>query len=105
MTVDGSSARDLENQHPLATRRRSAGLTQEQLGAMVGVSPRTIYSLEQGDTANPRVGLIVNLAIALSCAVEDIWPLQWTQLTTQGPSQPPRMPSSSAVAAGRPVST
>jgi putative transcriptional regulator len=56
------------------TRRAGAGLTQAQLGAVVGVSRQSIVSTEKGDYA-PSVYLALRLAQALGTSVEDLFPL------------------------------
>ena len=55
-------------------RRAGAGLTQAQLGAVVGVSRQSIVSTEKGDYA-PSVYLALRLAQALGTSVEDLFPL------------------------------
>lgn len=57
--------------HPLAAWRKSAGLTQTQLGARSGVRPATISDIESG-RVDPRLSTVKALAAALGLGVEDI---------------------------------
>lgn len=58
----------------LAYRRTLAGLSQQQLANLSGISKRTIEKYEQGenDINNARVNIVFKLAQALSCNIEDI---------------------------------
>lgn len=55
----------------LAELRRSAGLTQKQIGERVGVSNRVIHYYE-GETNYPPAHLIEPLAKALNVSVEEL---------------------------------
>jgi len=55
----------------LAELRRSAGLTQKQLGEKVGVSNRVIHYYE-GETDYPAAHLVQPLAKALNISVEEL---------------------------------
>src|SRR5262245_35900258 len=46
-------------------RRRAAGLTQETLAGVAGVSVGTLRDLEQGRTSRPRSSLVARLAVVL----------------------------------------
>jgi transcriptional regulator with XRE-family HTH domain len=49
----------------LLTARYAAGITQEELSSMSGVSVRTISGLETGRVVSPRQATIRSLALAL----------------------------------------
>ncbi len=52
--------------------RRAAGITQQELSALVGVSRQTIIAMETGDYA-PSVYLAIRVARALKTSVEHLW--------------------------------
>lgn len=52
--------------------RRSANITQEELGASVGVTRQTIISWESGDTW-PAAPMLPKLAKALGCSIDDLF--------------------------------
>lgn len=54
-------------------RRLALGLSQTDLGRMVGYSHRAISMLELGQWRDPRVSVALRLARALQCRVEDIF--------------------------------
>lgn len=54
-------------------RRLALGLSQTELGRMVGYSHRAISMLELGQWRDPRVSVALKLARALKCRVEDIF--------------------------------
>lgn len=54
-------------------RRLALGLSQTELGRMVGYSHRAISMLELGQWQDPRVSVALKLAKALRCRVEDIF--------------------------------
>lgn len=53
--------------------RLAAGLSQEELGARVGVSHRTISLLELGQYIDPRVSFAIKIARALGRTVEEVF--------------------------------
>ena len=55
----------------LKQKRIERGLTQEQLGRLVGVSYRTIYQYEAG-RREPSLKILRALAIALNCTIDEI---------------------------------
>lgn len=55
----------------LKEKRIKKGLTQEQLGQMVGVSYRTIYQYESG-RREPSLNILRALANALKCTIDEI---------------------------------
>ncbi len=55
----------------LRVRREAAGLTQDQLAELVGISRQSLGKLERGDT-EPRPSTIVRLARALGCEPKDL---------------------------------
>ncbi len=52
--------------------RKSAGMTQAQLAAKVGVAQATVAEWERGDYY-PRASIIPALAAALGCTVNDLY--------------------------------
>jgi putative transcriptional regulator len=50
------------------------GMTQQELGDLVGVSRQTIHSIEKG-RYNPSVGLALELARVFGVAVEELFEL------------------------------
>ncbi|MGE5552810.1 MAG: homing endonuclease associated repeat-containing protein [Betaproteobacteria bacterium] len=54
-------------------RRLALGLSQEELGRMVGYSHRAIGLLESGQWPDPRVSVALRLARALGCRVEGLF--------------------------------
>lgn len=52
--------------------RRSANITQEELGASVGVTRQTIISWESGDTW-PAAPMLPKLARVLGCSIDDLF--------------------------------
>lgn len=57
--------------------RRNAGLTQEQMAARVGCSPRTIIRIESGNTDDFRVRLLLDVmtVLSLDMRIETVKPL------------------------------
>ncbi len=58
----------------LTERRKSAGLTQSQLAEIVGVSRKTINTVEN-HVFVPSTVLALKLAQALDCSVHDLFEL------------------------------
>ena len=58
----------------LTERRRNAGLTQSQLADMVGVSRKTINTVEN-HVFVPSTVLALKLARTLNCSVHDLFEL------------------------------
>ncbi len=56
--------------YKIAAARQQKGLSQKELGTMVGVSNKAVSKWEKG-TARPRAGLIYRVAQALDLTVED----------------------------------
>ena len=54
------------------SRRREAGLTQQDLAVAVQVSRQTIIAMETGDYA-PSVYLALKVARVLGATVEELW--------------------------------
>lgn len=63
-----------EKQSPLQKIRKARGFTQQELSEASGVSLRMIqlYEQKQNDISKAQVGMVVNLAKALGCDVEDL---------------------------------
>lgn len=55
----------------LKEKRIQKGLTQEQLGRLIGVSYRTIYQYETG-RREPNLKILRALAVALKCTIDEI---------------------------------
>jgi transcriptional regulator with XRE-family HTH domain len=53
-------------------RREAAGLSQENLAVLSGISTRIVSELERGTSQNPRVATLLALAGALGCGVDDL---------------------------------
>lgn len=70
-SVVASSA---EGVSPIRALRKSAGLTQGQLGQHAGVTRQTIAAIEKGDYA-PSVYLALRIAQRLDSTVEHLFPL------------------------------
>ena len=58
----------------LTERRKSAGLTQSQLADVIGVSRKTINTVEN-QVFVPSTVLALKLARALDCSVDDLFEL------------------------------
>lgn len=56
----------------ITERRKSAGLTQEQLSRKADVPQSVISELESGKKQNPAISTMIKLSIALGCKVEDL---------------------------------
>ncbi|HHW13515.1 MAG TPA: helix-turn-helix transcriptional regulator [Firmicutes bacterium] len=54
-------------------RRLALGMSQEELGQMIGYSHRAIGLLESGQWRDPRVSVALRLARALGCAAEQLF--------------------------------
>lgn len=52
--------------------RKSRGLSQEELGRIVGVERSAVSKWETGE-AKPRADLLIKLAKALHCKVDDLF--------------------------------
>ena len=58
----------------LKEMREKSGMSQSQLSRTAGVNIRTIQSYEQGikDINRAQVGIVLKLAKALGCSIEDL---------------------------------
>ncbi len=74
--VKGPATTELEND--ILTLRKAAGLTQAQLATNVGVTRKTINTVERGHYV-PSTVLALRLAAALDTAVENIFSLPATE--------------------------
>lgn len=63
-----------EKPSPLQTIRKARGFTQQELSEASGVSLRMIqlYEQKQNDISKAQVNVVVSLARALGCSVEDL---------------------------------
>lgn len=59
----------------LRHRRKSRGMTQEQLGLLVGADKRTISDLECGVNTNPSWRVVCRLARVLEVTPDDLFPV------------------------------
>jgi transcriptional regulator with XRE-family HTH domain len=75
----------------LAHARMSRGVTQDELAQAVGISVPTYRRLERGEVRNPKLGHLVNCAIALGveldALLEDEW-LQWLPFDQRAATPP-----------------
>ena len=74
----GKNHKELNNQ--LEERRRASGLTQLELAEKVGVSRKSINSIENGIYI-PTTVLALKMATALNCTIHDLFPVSYTHLT------------------------
>ena len=75
----GKDHKELNNQ--LEERRRAAGLTQLELAEKVGVSRKSINSIENGIYI-PTTVLALKIAKVLNCTIHDLFQLPCTALGT-----------------------
>ena len=68
----GKNHKELNNQ--LEERRRASGLTQLELAEKVGVSRKSINSIENGIYI-PTTVLALKMATALNCTIHDLFQL------------------------------
>ena len=68
----GKNHKELNNQ--LEERRRASGLTQLELAEKVGVSRKSINSIENGIYI-PTTVLALKMATALNCSIHDMFQL------------------------------
>jgi transcriptional regulator with XRE-family HTH domain len=66
----------------LAHARISRGVTQEDLARAVGISVPTYRRLERGDVRNPKLGQLVNCAIALGVELDTLIEDEWREWLT-----------------------
>lgn len=59
-------------ENSVGRRRREAGLSQERLAQLSGVSRQTINAIERG-RYDPRLGLAFRLAAVLACRVDEVF--------------------------------
>lgn len=71
----------------LRTLRKVRGLSQPELAAKVGISPRTIARLEAGQVADPSINHVRDLARALGVTVDLLSESELVPFTIAVPSQ------------------
>lgn len=71
----------------LRTLRKVRGLSQPELAAKVGISPRTIARLEAGQVADPSINHVRDLARALGVTVDLISESELVPLTIAVPAE------------------
>lgn len=63
-------------------------MTQEALADAVGVTAKTIHSLESGKTTNPNLRLLMNCAIALNVDLDALIDPMWRKWMVFDESRP-----------------
>jgi transcriptional regulator with XRE-family HTH domain len=63
----------------LAHARMSRGVTQDELARAVGISVPTYRRLERGEVRNPKLGQLVNCAIALGVELDTVIEDEWRE--------------------------
>lgn len=71
MNMGRMSPRETGNQSKIARKRIEAGLTQSQLGALVGVQGTYVGAWERGER-KPKLDALMRLAAVLECDVADL---------------------------------
>jgi transcriptional regulator with XRE-family HTH domain len=56
----------------IAARRRTAGMTQEDLAGILDIAPDTLSRMEKG-RFSPKMGRLPDIARALHCSVADLF--------------------------------
>ena len=78
----------MELKDRIAAVRKAAGLTQEQLGELVGVRRETIMRLEAGEY-NPSLKLAVDISRAVEAPIEEIFLFDLPDKKRRSPVGPP----------------
>jgi transcriptional regulator with XRE-family HTH domain len=78
----------------LADRRLRAGLTQEEMAALTGISLAHYRRLERGQITNPPLRFLVNCALVLRVDLFDVIDDQWLEWMPfdQRNAGPPELP-------------
>jgi transcriptional regulator with XRE-family HTH domain len=66
----------------LAHARMGRGVTQEELARAVGISVPTYRRLERGEVRNPKLGQLVNCALALGVELDALIEDEWREWLT-----------------------
>ena len=66
-------------QTSLARFRRARGITQHELAAAIGISPKTYWRLEHGQITEPSLRLLVNCAMALRVPLIELIEPEWRE--------------------------
>jgi transcriptional regulator with XRE-family HTH domain len=61
--------------------REARDMRQPELAERMGISPRTLQAIENGERPNPGIRVLVNAALVLNCALEDICEDEWLSWT------------------------
>lgn len=56
----------------LAEVRRSRGISQDRLAALIGISGTTYREIETGRNLNPPIGYLANRTLVLGCELEEL---------------------------------
>jgi DNA-binding XRE family transcriptional regulator len=70
--VAATRKQQAQGETKLAQQRVKAGVTQEELARVVGISRTSLIRLETGRSRNPLLGWYVNCAIALGVKLDDV---------------------------------
>lgn len=62
-----------QRMHGIVTRRKIAGLSQNELAQKAGISQATISDIEAGNTNAPRVDTLQAIARVLGCTIDDLF--------------------------------
>lgn len=92
-------ARGPRKPHPrskIASQRIRAGYTQQRLSELTGIPIRSLQRLERGETSEPSLRHLVNIAMALHVRLEDVLEDEWTEwkVYDQRAKEPPPAPGS-----------
>jgi transcriptional regulator with XRE-family HTH domain len=66
-------------QSRLAHFRRARGITQHELAAAIGISPKTYWRLEHGQLSEPSLRLLVNCAMTLRVPLNELIEPEWRE--------------------------
>ena len=85
-------------------RRKSLGMSAEELGYLIGKNPATIYRYEKGDIEKLPSTILGPLAKALECSAGELIAGADAEATTPAPDKSVRIPVLGYVVAGVPIS-
>lgn len=68
--------------------RRSRGISQDRLAALIGISGTTYREIESGKNANPSIGYLANCALVLECELEELIDSRYRQWYRRHPDMP-----------------
>lgn len=82
-TQTANAATEPEFENHLREKRQAAGLTQQQLAAMTGITRQAVAAVETGQYS-PATSVALQLAQALHCRVEDLFSIKNRDVTIEG---------------------